>query len=157
MSISPPSDLVLDVARAADPQKADAAAARLRQMAAGAAASGFPALLDAAPAAGKSDVLPAGITNMLSRSPRPAVGAGRKLDAYQALGRLVLQQAIEQMLPASSSSVYGEGFAGSVWRSMLAEHMAAALAPSVFRKWPGPAAHRGDAGTFAHHVVRLKS
>lgn len=69
--------------------------------------------------------------------------ATTKLTPHQALGRLVLQQAIEQMLPSSASSVYGQGFAGSVWRSMLAEQMAGAIAPSVFRNWRSAASDQG--------------
>jgi Rod binding domain-containing protein len=41
---------------------------------------------------------------------------------------MVLRQVLEDMLPKDASSVFGEGTAGNVWRSMLAENLANAMA-----------------------------
>jgi Rod binding domain-containing protein len=42
-----------------------------------------------------------------------------------------LQSAVEEMLPKEAESVYGSGFAGDVWKSMLAEQIAAEIAKST--------------------------
>jgi hypothetical protein len=48
--------------------------------------------------------------------------AMRKLDS------LLLQQVVSSMLPDKSSVTFGSGLAGDVWRSMLSEHIADAMA-----------------------------
>lgn len=57
------------------------------------------------------------------------VRAGAKAEAanveFQAL---FLTQVVEQMLPDDAESVYGAGTGGPIWRSMLAEKIAAQLA-----------------------------
>ena len=146
MSISPPTDIVLDVARAADPRRADAAARRLRNMAGDAGAPGFSSLLQSAGAANASVAAPPAAAVQA-----PAIGAYRSAtrvpaqNAYQALGCLVLQKAVEDMMPDASSAAFGSGVAGSYWKSFLAEHMANALSTSVFRRLPGAAAQQSPA------------
>ena len=43
---------------------------------------------------------------------------------------LYLRQMMEEWLPKDSDSLFGEGTAGSVWRSMLADNMATTLSKS---------------------------
>ncbi|MBS0253081.1 MAG: rod-binding protein [Proteobacteria bacterium] len=43
---------------------------------------------------------------------------------------LYLRQMLEEWLPKDSDAVFGEGTAGSIWRSMLADHMATTLSKS---------------------------
>jgi hypothetical protein len=155
MSISPPSDIILDVARAADPTRAAAAAARLNASATDAAA--FGATLDAfaeaeaAPGstAGSLAALAGGTAAGEGDSPDEAgiaLAAGLPFDSAGALTRLrsdgpggaeagtyrrfeamVLASFVESMLPADSA-LFGEGTAGSVWRAMLAEQIAGEMA-----------------------------
>ena len=66
-------------------------------------------------------------------SGRGATRAASSTDPDAALGGIVLQKAIEQMMPAPSAATFGTGTAGVVWRSALAEHLATALSASVFR------------------------
>ena len=40
----------------------------------------------------------------------------------------MLRQALELMLPKTGQDLFGGGFAGETWRSMLAERLAEALA-----------------------------
>jgi peptidoglycan hydrolase FlgJ len=47
--------------------------------------------------------------------------APHKFEAY------LLQSVFEQLLPRDSDSTFGSGFAGGVWRSMMAEHLANAV------------------------------
>jgi len=122
MAISPVSDLILDVARAADPQKASAAA---RTLNAGAASENFSATLSqAAPAVDMS--------NYAYRNPAasitPAMTPARK--AQVGLESVLLKGMIEEMLPKDAAEVYGSGVAGDVWRSMLSEKIADEVAKS---------------------------
>ncbi len=145
MSISPPTDIVLDVARAADPRRADAAARRLRDIAGDAGAPEFASLLQS------SGAVPASAPTTTAAVQAPAIGAYRSTtrapaqNAYQALGSLLLQKAVEEMMPDASSAAFGSGLAGSYWKSFLAEHMAKALSTSVFRSIPGAAGQQSPA------------
>lgn len=64
---------------------------------------------------------------------RPAQGAPPARaeaggDAARAFEAIILRQSIEIMLPRTGQSLFGGGFAGETWRSMLAERLAEALA-----------------------------
>jgi hypothetical protein len=118
VAITPPSDIVLDVARAADPGRYRLAVEQLARLRAVAAAAS-----DAA-------VPPSG----LGASAGPPTGAGppapgrRRLDAYGQFEAFVLQSFLQSMLPRNAGTVYGKGTAGEVWRSMLAEQLGGQLA-----------------------------
>lgn len=58
----------------------------------------------------------------------PQITTGRKEDAKLEFQALVLTSMVEEMLPKDAENVYGAGVAGSVWRSMLAEKIAHAMA-----------------------------
>lgn len=139
MAITPPSDIVLGVALAADPAKYRAAAERLQRMGAVARAeldvSTWQASVQAqapqataAPAA-TADANPAGIA-----APRASVGQPRQArnaaDAFGQLEAFMMQTFIQSMLPKNASHVFGKGTAGEVWKSMLAEKMAGEIARS---------------------------
>ncbi len=134
MSIKPPSDLLLDVARAADPATSAAAAERLAKIGGQAGPSDpvFSEVLNKveAPSAvpTKADLQqPAAHFN--PKLPNaPADVAAKK--AYQGLEALLLQNVVATMLP-DSSDIFGEGSAGAIWRSMLAEQLGADLAKKV--------------------------
>ena len=129
MAISPTSDLILDVARAADPKKAMATTRML------AAASGdlwgdssgdFAAALDRLPS---SVPLPSGMSYQnpvasLNEKQTPA----RKAEV--GLESMLLKSMIDEMLPKEASDVYGGGVAGDVWKSMLSEKIAEQIAKS---------------------------
>jgi peptidoglycan hydrolase FlgJ len=113
VAINPPSDIMLGSMLAADPDKYQAAAARLRRLALAAP----PAA--AAPASRQAAPLPA--------SPAPRPGAG---DAFAQLEAFVLKTFIESMLPANAETAFGKGTAGEIWKSMLAEQLANEMARS---------------------------
>ena len=52
---------------------------------------------------------------------------GKAKDAGQQFEALYLRQMLEEMMPKDSAALFGEGTAGSVWRSMLADSMATTL------------------------------
>jgi len=122
MSLSPSTDLVLEVSRAADPQRAAAVRDKLAALSGAAPApadnDGFKAALGAA--AGASAPAPA-------RSGAP-LSAGKK--AQHMLESAFLTQFIEEMLPKDAPSAFGQGYAGDMWRSMLAQRVADQVAAS---------------------------
>jgi Rod binding domain-containing protein len=50
------------------------------------------------------------------------IDTAHKFEAY------LIQNALEQMLPRDTDAAFGSGFSGEVWRSMLAERLANAVA-----------------------------
>ncbi|MBS9479292.1 rod-binding protein [Ancylobacter radicis] len=145
MSIQLPSDLILDVVKAADPQKSQAMATRLRQASAAApttasttALSFDDALSETAPA-----IAPAAIP-MEGRSPLAASSSlalrnatalsekssGATPEAYRRFEAMVLSGFVDSILPEANAALFGAGTAGQVWRSMLAERIANEVAKS---------------------------
>jgi Rod binding domain-containing protein len=83
MSISISTDLVLDVMKAAGPERRAAAAAKLAN---------------------------------------PQAVANQKFEA------VMLRSMAEEMMPKDTSSIYGEGTAGNIWRSLQADLMSQEMA-----------------------------
>lgn len=118
MSISPPSDIVLDVARAADPVRYSEAAARLTRTAP--SAETFANFLSDA-ATEPAPALP--VASVASKK-APANSA----EAYEGLVAMALANMIEASMPGDATAVFGSGTAGSEWKSMLAEQLGAQMA-----------------------------
>jgi len=57
--------------------------------------------------------------------------ADAQTKAYKGLEQLVLQKLVETMLPNDAGELFGHGAAGDIWRSMLAEQLAAQIGKSV--------------------------
>lgn len=106
MAISPPSDIVLDVAKAVEPAGIQAARAALANR--------------TASTGGAFSLTEAAVTGGISRQP-DATSPDASMKRFEAM---VLQTFIENMLPKNTESVYGKGMAGDVWKSMMAEHLA---------------------------------
>lgn len=131
MAITPPSDIVLDVARAADPDKYRVAAerlARLRATAPGAEPFALPTTQP--PAARPADFASAPVTPARALDAGAGMQPRRRLDAYGQFEAFVLQSFVQSMLPKNATNVFGKGTAGEFWRSMLAEKMGDELARS---------------------------
>lgn len=126
MAISPPSDLVLDVVKAAEPGDVQAAREKLRSHAAGTEATRL-AGLGAGFASTVGDfggaATAAGLGNVQHAAAKSAVP-----EAYRKFEATVLSSFIQNMLPSDSEEVYGKGAAGDFWKSMMAEQMANAVA-----------------------------
>ncbi len=130
MAIQPPSDILLDVAGAADPAKVRAATLRLAKLAAEPAAvdKDFGKALAAASAAGKATTpgVPAPHTTAsdivsLKRTP------SHKGDVYQKFEAVLLQNFVESILP-KDDDLYGDKTSASAYRSMMAEQLASQIA-----------------------------
>jgi hypothetical protein len=130
MSISPPSDIILDVARAADPVREQRATARLSRMAT-AASESFDSFLDA----GGSDPVTAKSASPTNPGPASQLPATQVTNApsgpakaFLGFEAMALANMIESAMPDESSSVFGSGTAGHVWKSMLAEQLGRQMA-----------------------------
>jgi Rod binding domain-containing protein len=142
LAISPPSDIVLDVARAADPLQYRAAVEKLAQLSdvAGAAADGFDALLGTFTADGAAgadpapDPMRADLRSRLAAALDGTIGEAldkatdKAAKPYRQFEAFVLQTFVQSMLPKDANHVFGDGLAGSFWSSMLAEQIAAQMA-----------------------------
>ena len=128
MAISPPSDIVNDVARAADPARYQAAAQKLLD---GASPVGGASFEDTVKAAAGQPLMAAGadiytLRNSL-RNDAESVEATKAKKAHQDFEAFVLQTFVESMLPKDAENTYGKGSAGSIWKSMMAEQIGAQL------------------------------
>jgi peptidoglycan hydrolase FlgJ len=134
VAIRPPSDLVLDVATAADPARLKAAQEQLGKTNPGGAGAAFQAALanagGAATAAAPAQSAKTAVAQTLRNAPMirkdtSEAKAREKFEAY------FLQSAVQEMLPKDAESVFGAGLAGDIWKSMLAEQLAAEMAKSA--------------------------
>lgn len=128
MAISPPSDIVNDVARAADPARYQAAAQRLLD---GASAVDGASFEDAVKSVAGQPLMTSGadvytLRNSL-RNDAESASAARTKKAHQELEAYILQTFVESMLPKDAENTYGKGNAGSIWKSMMAEQIGAQI------------------------------
>ena len=117
MAISPPSDIVMDVARAAEPADVEAARAALLRRAGGA-----PGAFSVDPSA----TVDAG--SVLSRATADKAEAANPAKKFQRFEAMVLTTFIQNMMPKDTEGVYGKGLAGDMWKSQLAEKVADVMA-----------------------------
>ena len=113
MAISPPSDIVLDVARAAEPATLETARARLASRA-------------AAVASGLADAFSRGETGAPLSRETSTDGATPK--SYVDFEAMVLQTFVQSMMPKDAEDVYGEGMAGDMWKSMMSQQLGTVMA-----------------------------
>ncbi len=126
MAISPASDIILDVARAADPQKALATTRALDAGFASDATKEFSRALDGVAVAPPH-------RDFSYRNAAASIHGGAASAAQKAevgLESVLLKSFIDQMLPKDAVEVFGGGVAGDVWKSMLSEKIADQVAKS---------------------------
>lgn len=121
MAVSPPGDIVLDVLKAADP-------ARLREARQALASGAAPAAETRQQAAAEFDRAYA--VSMRERfEPQGAAAQERAMrDSYKEFEAMVLQNFVKSMLPQDATETFGEGMAGEIWKSMMAEQLGAVIA-----------------------------
>jgi len=108
VAISPPGDIILEVVRAADPEKVEAARARLQSLARAAG----PAFEQATSAG-------------FRREPPAKADMPEHFVQFEAM---VLQNFLETMLPKEGDAIFGEGLSGEMWRSVLAQQLGETMA-----------------------------
>jgi peptidoglycan hydrolase FlgJ len=130
MSFNPRSDVILEVLNAADPARARLAAERLEALGANAPQGDFAADLDRAAASSAGSAPTAGLANARST----LAGAAGAPDAASRVKvefeAMLLNSFVGEMLPKNAGSVFGEGTAGDIWRSMMSEQIARQIARS---------------------------
>ncbi|PKA40897.1 rod-binding protein [Rhizobium sullae] len=121
MAISPPSDLVLDVVKAADPMEVQVAQEKLKASRAAFRATsltengdGFSAKVDVLDGATEKT----GLDNVKNRARTEEIP-----ETYRKFEAMVLQNFIKNMLPSDSEQVYGKGATGDIWKGMMAEQL----------------------------------
>lgn len=130
MSINPVSDIVLDVARAADPGKILAATERLGRLGSTGPSADFAGLIG--PVDAPDSQLRSRLALMSGKAaPAPAFPLDDRAKVYKGVEQLLLQRLVETMLPKEDSGVFGGGTAAEVWRSMLAEQLAKQVGATV--------------------------
>ena len=134
MAIDPSSDVVLEVLKAADPARAAAATQRLNALAgAGASETGdfSETLAQTARTASPASAQVAGAADARSRFVDAAFGASDKAAKAQVdFEAMVLNGFVNEMLPKDDSAVFGQGLAGDMWKSMLADQVSRQIAKS---------------------------
>lgn len=166
MSIFPATDLVVDVAQAADPQKLSAAVTRLAEMSSTRARpnENFADLVAGVRDRHMSSMRGAGPSTIgVARSEMRALDAAsgtqdrQSKDAIEKFEAYIIQSSLETILPRSEQGIFGHGTAGGVWRSMVAEQIGAQIAKAggfgiqktLERQW----AHRGAEAKAASAVA----
>ncbi|HZH11256.1 MAG TPA: rod-binding protein [Microvirga sp.] len=129
MAISPPSDILSEVARAADPARYQVAAQKLLTGAPAAeGAASFEDTMRATslrPVGGGADIYQ--IRNSL-RNDAESAAAEKSKRINQEFEAFILQTFVESMLPKNAENTYGKGTAGSIWKSMMAEQISGQVA-----------------------------
>jgi len=134
MAIDPPSDVVLEVAKAADPARAAAATQRLNALA-GVGPAGTDDFSEtlaqtARPATAAAEQV-MGAADARSRFVDATFAASDKAAKAQVdFEAMVLNGFVNEMLPKNDSAVFGQGLAGDMWKSMLADQVSRQIAKS---------------------------
>lgn len=132
MAFNPRTDVVMEVLSAADPSRASLAAQRLSVLAASDTPEpDFSADLERAAASGAA--IPTALANAADARSRLAEiqGGPDKLgQAKTQFEAMMLNSFVGELLPKDASSVFGQGAAGDMWRSMLAEQVSLQIAKS---------------------------
>lgn len=128
MAISPPSDILSDVARAADPARYQVATQKLLSGASVVEGASFEDAMRATslrPIGAGTDIYQ--IRNSL-RNDAESAAAEKSKRTNQEFEAFILQTFVESMLPKNAENTYGKGTAGSIWKSMMAEQISGQVA-----------------------------
>ncbi len=134
MSIKPPSDIVLDVARNADVDLAATTTRRLEALATTSAmdlASFGSTLEGVSPKLSHDGDAALGSLRPASRSQGASSNKiERGKDVGEQFEAMVLGAFVNEAMPKNVSAYYGQGSAGEIWKSMLSDQIAHQLAKS---------------------------
>ncbi|ATO57645.1 rod-binding protein [Bartonella sp. 1-1C] len=136
MAIQPPSDIVLDVARAADPLEYRASVEKLyslqkfaRVQTTEREGSSFADLAQTTLASEvQDDLVSDGLVQQVHI--RPQSVQSKEAEVFRNFEAFVLQTFVESMFATDIQSIFGKGQAGQIWKSMMAEQLAKEFAVS---------------------------
>jgi Rod binding domain-containing protein len=128
MAIDASSDIVLEVAKAADPTRAAAVTQRLNALggAAAAEAADFSDTLAATASAAASG--PSGADARARFSAAAEAADEKAAKVKTGFEAVMLNSFVSEMLPKDVRSVFGQGLAGDMWKSMLADQVSRQMA-----------------------------
>ncbi len=132
MAFNPRTDVILEVASAADPSRASLAAQRLSALASpNASTADFAADLDRVATTTSPTPAPlANAANARSRLSEAAGGSDKLGKTKTQFEAMMLSSFVNELLPKETGEVFGQGMAGDTWRSMLAEQVSMQIAKS---------------------------
>jgi peptidoglycan hydrolase FlgJ len=132
MAFNPRTDVVLEVLSAADPSRASLAAQRLNALAnSNAPPADFAANLDRAAGTATAMTSPvASAADARSRLTEAPGGPDKLGQAKTQFEAMMLNSFVGELLPKDTGDVFGQGMAGDMWRSMLAEQVSMQIAKS---------------------------
>jgi flagellar protein FlgJ len=144
MSILPQTDIVTEVARAADPQKLHNAITRLSELSETRVRpnddqfsglvrgmdNGARTNIGVASAQRSMAVIPGFDRAAGSLRPASSIESPRADDATRKFEAFIIQSWIQTILPSQDHGFFGQGAAGGIWRSMLAEQIGNQIARS---------------------------
>jgi flagellar protein FlgJ len=166
MAFNPRSDVILEVLNAADPARASLAAERLSALAGSNAPAGdFAADLEkAASSAPQAGLAAEGLADARSRLAAIAEGPDKASRAKVEFEATLINSFIAELLPKDAGSVFGEGSAGDMWRSMLSEQVSQQIAKSgalglrrLFATHDLVPARHGEATTAAADAAQMSA
>ena len=132
MAFSPKTDVILEVASAADPSRATLVAQRLSAIA-GSNASPADFISSLNQAAAAANAPPSSLTGGADARSRLAEATGGPDKLHQAKTQfeaMMLNSFVSELLPKDTGEVFGQGMARDMWRSMLAEQVSTQIAKS---------------------------
>lgn len=131
MSINPVSDIVLDVAQAADPGKLRRAVEKLGGEGEDIHLAGSAFQNWVSNSKGSREAPRLSITQPGERITPAPLSPDVLAKAYKGLERLILKDVIESMLPKEAPALFGSGTAGDIWRFLLVDQLADEIGRTV--------------------------
>lgn len=127
MPIAPVNDVIQQSLAAADSASRASATARLQRMSKEAAAT-----VPKSPANAVSPPLSTDVRTALTaqRIGDTLVSGGHQAKAFRNFEAMMLQNAVESMMPKDQTAMFGSGTAGAVWKSWMSQAVARELAQS---------------------------
>lgn len=130
MSVSLPSDLIVDVMRNADPARVSIATSKLHDLGGNdRIVESFATHLSNMDGGHIQDGSAERGADRMGGTPIPAASPGMLAhqtapDAYVDFERMVLRNLLESLLPDAGSGTFGEGPSAGVWRTLAADQLA---------------------------------
>ena len=130
VSLDPASDVIADVIRAADPERSAAVARRLSDIAGQASAPNQSFDSELGRLATRKPSATVVQTTAMRAGARARVAADAKNGAQTAFESMFLGNVLGELLPTDAGGYFGEGTAGQMWKSLLADQVARQIAKS---------------------------